>query len=351
MSGAEKQLFELATRINKSTHKVLVCALRGEQEGELLEKLRAREIATRSLNINSKFQFFKIFKLYSLIREYDPDILESFLFFDNVAARIFGKLAKVPIIISGERNVDVHRSKLRNIFDRFTAPLSDHFISNSEAGKNMLIAREHVPNKKITVIHNGIAFKNNQIRKTSNHNIKKIGFVGRLTEQKGLEYLLNAVKKLKDKKRRVTVEIIGDGSERERLEYLACKLGVQNVVYFLERKPQAWHYMQTFDVLVLPSLWEGLPNVLMEAMASYVPVVATTVGGVPELIEDGKNGFLVRPKDASSLAEKLDYVLNMKKVDLEQITQNAQHIIEKMFSIEKMVREHELLYKELLINT
>lgn len=349
IGGAEKQLFELATNLNKNKFEVLVCTIKGEKDGPLLEKIREKGIKTKSLNVNSKWQFYKVFQFYSLLKKEKPDILQSFLFFDNIIARIFGKIAGITIVISGQRNVEIKRSWLRNFLDKITLIFADCIVSNSETGKRILIDREKVAEEKIKVIYNGISLDNiHQSIKDKENNNKTTGFVGHLTKQKGVEYLLKATKELKEKKEDFALKIIGDGSERRSLEKSSQDLSIENLVHFIGHKENAWKYMQDLNVLVLPSLWEGLPNVIMEAMAVGVPVVATNVGGVPELIKNGETGFLVEPKNPKTLAEKIEHVLNLPEEERNRVGEKARRVVKEKFSIEKMVNEHEGLYKKLM---
>lgn len=349
MGGAEKQLYELTTNLNKDKFEILVCTIKGEKDGSLLENLRKQGIKTKSLDINAKWQFYKLTKLYFVIRKFKPDILQSFLYFDNIVARFFGKITGIPIIISGQRNAETRRSWLRNFLDKITLPFTDLIVSNSEAGKKILIDREKVSKEKIKVIHNGIDLKvfKNQEHKSLKDELT-IGFVGHLTKQKGVKYLLRAIKDLKEKRDDFVLKIIGNGPERINLEKLTKELGLVDKVKFLGHKENAWKYMSGFDLLVLPSLWEGLPNVIMEVIACRVPVVATNIGGVPEIIKDGETGFLVEPKNSEALAEKIEYVLNLSEEEREKIGESARRTVKEKFSIEKMVREYEGLYGDLI---
>jgi len=155
MAGAEKMLFELVQRINREKFEVLVCTIKGDNDGLLLN-LKKKKIQVRALHIKSKWQFLKVVWLFKIIKDLKPDILQSFLFFDNLLARIFGRLCKVPVVISGQRNVETQRSSIRNFLDKITLPLADFVISNTRAGKKILIEREKVNPKKIIVIPNGI---------------------------------------------------------------------------------------------------------------------------------------------------------------------------------------------------
>jgi len=366
LSGAEKQLYELARRIDKEKYEVMVCTIMDDLQGHLLDRLKKEGIKTDYLSLNRKWKAWKAFKLLRIIKHFNPDILQSFLFFDNILARVFGRLAGVPIIISGERSAEIHRSKIRNFFDRTTINLANYVIVNSEAGKKIVIKRDGFPEEKIKIIYNGINLsrveileRNHKLQianhkqstnsKTQNTNdLIKIGFVGRLGPQKGLNYLIEAVAILKNKTKGFAVYIIGEGPERNNLEKLVRDSDVENIICFLGYKERAWEYIREFDLLVLPSLWEGFPNVVMEAMACSVSVIATKVSGVPELIEDGKTGFLVEPKNSKKLADKIEYVLNLSEEEKKKIIENARKALEEKFSIERMVKDYDNFYREVL---
>lgn len=357
LSGTEKMIYELVKKINKEKYEVKVCVFKDDSGDQLLDKLRKKNIETFCLNLNKKWEIWKLIKLFKIIKKFKPDILQSFLFFDNITARVMGKILGISVIISGQRNVDIYRSKSRNFIEKITIPLADCIVSNSRAGKELLIRREKVPENKIKVIYNGIDLKdfhNIQRGKLSELINKEItnslvvGFVGRLIKQKGLNYLLEAAAELKKEFRKIIFVLIGDGDKKEKLEELAKKLDIQDVIYFIGRKEEAWQYMKLFDVFVLPSLSEGLPNVIIEAIVCEVPVVATKTGGISELIEDGKNGFLVEPKNSRFLSKKIRHILNLSEKERKTITENARKKIKENFSIEKMVKEYQILYEELL---
>lgn len=347
IAGAEKQLFELAKRLDKNKYDIFVCTIMGEERGELLKKLRNEDVRCGSLNINSKWHFLKIIKLIFLLRKENPDILQSFLFFDNILARIFGKIIGIPIIISGQRNVETYRSKLRNFIEKKTIFLSDYIVSNTRAGKDILINREKLSENRIKVIYNGIELEPINNHKNDNNNIT-IGFIGRLEEQKGISFLLEALAILNNNKIRLL--IVGDGKEQEKLKLKARELKIDNCVKFLGRKENAWECMKIFDIFILPSLWEGMPNVILEAMSQEKLIISTSVGGVSEMITDGENGFLVDPGKPKQLAEKINYVIGLSEEEKIRIGENARKTVEKNFSIGRMVEEYENLYKDLLTN-
>ena len=354
LCGAEKIILELSKRINKEHFEIMVCTIKNDLEDGLLDKVRDIGMQTASLCVENKWQFCKSFRLYKIIKDFNPDIIQSFLFFDNILARIAGKLGGVPIIISGQRNVPLAIPFLRNLVERFTISYSNLIISNTNGGKNWLINKFRLNSERVKVIYNGIGIekidyvqKNEFLKEIGLSGDEKIvGFIGRLEKQKGVQYLIDAVKILNEQIPSVHSLIIGDGKEKDILKKYSRSLDCN--VIFLGWKDNAPRYLTAFDLLVVPSLWEGMSNVVLEAMWQGIPVIATSVGGNTEIIEDDKTGFLVKPGDSQLLAEKIKVVLSLSAGERGSIIRNAKNQIIKNFSISKMVQEFEKTYISLL---
>lgn len=358
MAGAEKGIFYLLKSINKSKYDPYLVVIKNEKNGSLIEEVQKLGIKAVSLKINSKWQALKIFKLWKIIKNYNPDILESFLFFDNFVCRIFGKIAGIKMIISGQRNVETRRSAIRNLLDRLTINFADLIISNSEAGKSFYVDKKIFPIDKIKVINNGIDIEDLEKQQTENeinkmeffknfHSIfsPKIVMIGFLTKQKGVTYLIRAMEILKKRGISASCFIIGKGDQEEKLKNEVRERQMEEEVHFIGYLPKAFKYLRFFDIFVLPSVWEGQPNVLMEAMASKLSVVATKVGGIPEIIKDGENGFLVNPESGKDLAEKIQKVISLKKEEREKMKESAYLLMKNQFSIDSMAREYEKYYE------
>lgn len=355
LCGAEKIIYELSKRINKERFEIMVCTIKDDLKGGLLDRCRDIGIKTTTLGVENKWKFYKSFQLHKIIKEFNPDILQSFLFFDNILARIFGKIASVPVIISGQRNVETERSSIRNFLDKYTFFLSDLVISNTMEGKKILLEKFHLAHPSIKVIYNGIDLQqeNNSVKKKEflkeiglTGDEKIVGFIGRLEKQKGVQYLIEAIKILNRENPSIYTLLIGDGKEKDILErysqYHGCK------AIFLGWKENAIKYLSSFDLLVLPSLWEGMPNVVLEAMKQGIPVVATSVGGNIEIIDNGKTGFLLKPANSQLLADKIKMVLSLPESEKKLIVTNAKQNIANQFNILKMVQEFEDTYIHLL---
>jgi glycosyltransferase involved in cell wall biosynthesis len=207
-----------------------------------------------------------------------------------------------------------------------------------------------VYNREIFVIPNGIdlnifeGLSKNELRNKFglNKTQKIILYAGTLRPVKGLTYLIEAVKIINDKNNRLL--LVGYGEEREHLENLVKKLKIENIVTFVGEVPnkEVFEYMTASDVLVLPSLSEGFPNVILEAMASGLPIIATKVGGVPEIINNEVNGFLIDPKNPQQICEKILLIFKDEKLR-EKISQNNK-MEAKKYSWESVIDNLEKVY-------
>ena len=363
MAGAEKSIYDLLRLIDQNTYEPRLVIFKHEKNGELTDKVRALGIRTESIGIQLKWQFFKLVKLWKVIREFRPDILESFLYFDNQVCRLMGRLAKVPVVISGLQNIETKQSTFRKFVDQLTARYVDAVVSNSDAGKDLYVSRNYLPPEKVFIAKSGIDLE--QLKELQSHHVRNdlhrlvfeieipkdhqvLFTVGFLTEQKGTIYLIRALKCLKDHGRKIICFIAGQGHLQEMFDREVRELGISDTVHFLGYVKSSYQYLPLFDMFVLPSLWEGLPNVIIEAMASRVLVVATNVGGVSELITDGVTGFLSKPADAQEFAWKIEQALDLPTNVRARILESAyQHII-KSFTTESMVAAYISCYEHLL---
>lgn len=353
IAGAEKMLYELVTRLDKSKFESVVWVLKSEKDGLLLEHLRKQGIEAHTVDMTSKWQIHKLVHLYKNIKTFKPDILQSYLFFDNIIGRVLGRLAGVPIIVSGQRNVDIQQGVIRKWIDRRTSPLTDYVISNTKAGMNLTIKNLGLAKERVYAISNGVeADKVNSHKLDISHLIGKkipndtfiVGSISFMIEQKGLSDLIKAAKEVFKTHPHVKFVLIGDGPIKNNLEKSIQDL--KDKIFLVGHKENAADYIPLFDCLVLPSLWEGMPNVVMEAMAQNIPVVATNVGGVPELIEDGKNGFIVKSGDINSLVNGLKKMIRLSPTERQVMGKHGLEHLRTNFTFEKMVSSYENLYTD-----
>jgi len=239
------------------------------------------------------------------------------------------------------------RNKLYAFIRLVALRLANSVIAVSEASRRLAISVGASP-KKTSVIHNSVdtsLFKPRNKEKIRNelglnsHN-KIILFVGNLITRKGVKFLIKAMQFIVEKKPNTMLLIIGDGPERTHLEFLASKLGLKRNVIFLGRLPTHLLslYYNASDIFVLPSLHEGHAMVLLEAMVSGLPVVATNVGGNVETVIDGVNGFLIEPSDISTLKNSILKILDNEFL-AECFGNNSQKIFQEKFSETSQIKK------------
>ena len=361
IAGAEKTILDTLRLVDREKFNPQLIVFKHAKNGELIERARELGIPVTCLNIQSKWQFFKLVKLFGIIKDFQPDILESFLFFDNVVCRIIGTIMRVPVIISGQQNAYLKRSHIRNIADRMTIGFADGVISNSQAGKDWYVNQHYCSGEKIMVIKSGIDTNHLSTLQKNNPNVTnpRVIFnieipdgymtavsIGFLEEQKGIVYLIDAVKILKEKNIPIYFFIIGDGALRNSLERKSQESDVSDRIHFVGFKSAAAQYLHSFDMFILPSLWEGLPNVVIEAMASNVPVIATNVGGVSEMIEHEKQGLIVSPRNSAELADAISRLV--KNSELRTFfSENARSYVNDNLTAEGMVSKRQHYYEQL----
>ncbi len=202
--------------------------------------------------------------------------------------------------------------------------------------------------KDIVTVHNGVDtadYASASARDIPFDKCRTIGVVGRLARMKGIEYLLEAIADLAAEYPTICLRIAGEGNLRDDLRSKADRLGLSGNVEFLGRVQDMKSFYGSIDLLVLPSIsTEGLPLVVLEAMASALPIVATTVGGTPEVIRDGQDGFLVPPRDPSALAEAIRRMLFDGKLR-QRLSQSANERVNADFSVARCANAIFELYR------
>ncbi len=245
--------------------------------------------------------------------------------------------------------------------EKCTAKFKDIIILNNRHDLEQAERLKIRPRQSIELIHNGIDPYKLEIFGRDEAKIKlfeklsqrqrgflhakiAVGTVANFYKTKGLEYLIEAVKMLgaEHKIQDVAFVIIGDGTEREKLELQIKESGIKNKIFLTGKLPDARKYLAAFDIFVLPSVKEGFPWALLEAMAAKLPVIATNVGAVPEIIEDGKNGFVVEPRKPELLAQKIKELMDNERLRHELGIQAHQTVVLK-FDLNKMVQQIENL--------
>ena len=288
------------------------------------------------------------------LQAFRPQVLQSFLFHANMAGRWTARRVGVPIVVSGVR-VAEQDAMWRMRLDRWTNRLVTHNVCVSESVANVCRALG-IAADKVSVIPNGVdvaAFATATPASREEFGIpptaRVLLAVGRLHPQKGFDLLLEAVTPILVNDATLHLVIVGEGPQRDVLERKIAESAHTARVRLIGRRSDVPDLMRASDLFVLSSRWEGMPNVVLEAMAAGLPVVATDVEGVREVIDDGVSGVIVAPESVASLSAGITRVLADERFG-DALGQAAQERVRTEFTWEQAARRYCELWNRLLAN-
>lgn len=358
--GAQKALLAMAVAARKAGIAPEVWCLGGSSEIEDLftaagvPVLGARGSALKTL--------LTPLWLPCYIRRRKVDIVQTFLFHSDVAGRLAARAArltrcgKLPVVVSSVRATNIRNHWWQFTLQRMTAPLADAFTAVSARTLDFAAEREGVDRGRAQVIANGIdltpfAAPPDRAATRRSLNLPDDAFVfgtlGRLHEQKGHTHLLDAAARIAAQHPKAVFLIAGYGPLEAQLKSRAEALGLRDRVRFLGYRTDAVALLAAMDVFVLPSLWEGMSNAILEAMAAGRPVIATAVDGNVDQVDDGRTGLLVPPADAPALADALDRLARDPQLAGE-MGRLGRERAERDFSLSRMTEAYVTLYRRLL---
>jgi glycosyltransferase involved in cell wall biosynthesis len=355
-AGGETYLLLLARHLDRQRFRLIVAS---PEPGALVDGLHAEGIETHVLNMEPLGSLAPLFRLRNFLREKQADIVQSHGARGNFYARIAGALAATGMIVSTVHNsiydypISRIKKRLYLVCDRLTAPLTDWTLCVAESHRRELVTRCGFPPDKVVTIPNGVDLQRFQPARYDRRLRKELGIhdeaplvgvIGRLTHQKGHACLFRALPLLLRKFPSLCCLIVGDGELREELQGLAAREGLTDHCLFLGVRQDMPQVLAALDVLVMPSLSEGLPYVALEGMAMAKPIVASAVNGVPELIQDGVTGRLVPRGEPNALAKALEEVL-ADPAAAAMLGRAARHRVEQAYSVEGWIRRLESFYE------
>ncbi len=355
IGGAEKQLLYLCKNLDntKFLPKVIVV----HKGGPLKEEFLKNNISV--IEIGKKFKIDPLFllKLMLVLKREKPEILHTFMFTSNTWGRIAGIFCRIPVIIASERCVDPWKKWYHKLIDKLLLYFTDKIVVNSFSVKNFYKKIENIPEKKLKVIYNGIDVEKidkmeiSVIEKKKELKLAKCKFIvgtgGRFTEQKGFIYLLMAIPEVIKIFSDCYFVFVGDGPLRKNFENIVEKLNIKNNVIFTGYRKDILEILSLCNIIVVPSLFEGMPNIVLESMALKKPVIATDIPEMKELIIDGENGLFVPVKNSKEISEKIIYLLKNPEI-CKVMGEKGYNYVKEKFSIEKMVKSYEELYFKIL---
>jgi len=351
IGGAERVLWSLSVALAGKGHTVEVACLTGH--GEVGEWLARDGIKVHFLDAKVSRPWSVLGALRRVVRGLKPDVLHNFLFHANLAGRYVGWRERVPAVVCAVRVEDVERP-WRLWFDGWTHRMMHAETCVSESARQFTFRRSGIPLEKLVAIPNAVDVSRFDLERGAFRSelglaegIPLIASAGRLERQKGTTILLDSTAAVLRDCPEARLVLVGDGPDKASLKAQAEKLGIEGSTHFLGWRPDIPQVLVDADMFVLASRWEGMPNVVLEAMAARRPVVATAVGGIPELVVPSETGLLVEPGDATGLSEAMAGVLADPERSRE-MGEAGRRRAEDEFSLGRMVGRYEELYERLL---
>ena len=364
IGGAQRHLVEVLRRLDRRRFAPLLCCLATDRGDafDLLDEVRALDVPVLDAGLRDARNALarphtlrQIIRIAGELRRRRVKIVHSYLFHANWFGTLAGRLAGVPVVIVSKRSMDVYPRARERWACRLSNRLAHRVTAVAEAVREHVHREEGCPLEKVVVIPNGVNFE--QFREPSpasaaellgqNGDGKVVGTITRLVWKRGHEELVEAAALVARSEPAARLVFVGDGPLRPTLEEKVKERGLTDTVRFLGTVPRAARLLPHFNIFVLSSVWEGMSNGLLEAMAAGRPVVATRVGGNPEVVVDGESGLLVPPRDPQAMADAVLRLLREPEL-ARRMGEAASRRVETEFSLPRMVHRMESLYDEML---
>ncbi len=354
--GAENQLVATAAGLSERGWSVTVLSFLPFSPTSWIAELQDTGVRLLTLNAPSgMLKYTDLLRAVTAVRRLKPDVLVGFMFHGIMTARIAGRLTGVPAIVSSVRNE--RDGPFRERIMRTTDGLTDAVTAQSRRLASDLARRRIASPSRMHIIPNSVevprfamrlyGYPTRELLRIPHDQFLWLA-VGRLDEAKDYPNLLHAFSALAQRHPNSRLMIAGDGPLKSDLESLMQHLGVEERVSLLGLRQDMPALYAASDAFVLSSAWEGMPNVVLEAMASSTPVVATSVGAITEMIADGESGLIVPPRDPEALAEAMEHMMALSHIRRQAMGAAGYARVLSDFSRESVIDKWEDLFEQLL---
>ena len=310
VGGAEEMVLNLVRHLPPRFEPVVCCI---NQAGPIGEEIRRTGTRVDVLGLTPGLRHpFHVSGIRRYLRQTKPAIVHTFLLTASLYGRLAAMFEHVPIVIGTEVNIYERKRPHHVLAERMLMAGTDRVVVSANSVRDFYVDQIHADPRKIDVVYNAVDWQSIQPSQSRDgmraslgldRDAKVAGVIARLTEQKGHRFLFQAMTTpaLAD----LQLIVVGDGDLRESLKAEAHALGLGSRVHFLGARRDLGNLLATMDVFVMPSLWEGLPLSMILAMGAALPIVATAVAGIPEIVQDGATGWLVPAGNSLALATSI----------------------------------------------
>jgi len=339
--GPEKQILEHLTRLSKNYSGCVASFLEGnETNNEFLDKAAEMNIENFNIKTSGPFDITAFKELFTLIKNQKIDILCAHGYKSVVMGNLLAKICKIPVIAFSRGYTTENKKVAFYEWLEQKALQSVNGVVCVSHGQRKKLDKLKVKYKKCWTVHNSVSidetefdYEKNRIDVCNEFNIPKekviLATAGRLSPEKGHKYLLDSINLLGNEADNCVFIICGEGMCMDQLKEQANTLNIMDKCIFAGFRRDIPRIFKAMDIMILPSLTEGLPNVILEAFAYGKPVISTNVGGVPEILEDGKSGYLTESESGNALADAIIKLINapekrvqMGKAGTQQVRSN-----------------------------
>lgn len=351
--GCENMLLRVLPHLNNFKNEIITL----NHRGELAEKFEEKNIAIFNINQKNLLDIFGYFRLLKEIRKEKPDIIFTYLFHADAIGRLFLQLfTKIKIIPSLRTTYHYKKYWPARFFEKLTKYFVKDYLANSESVKIFYVENIGVAPEKITVVSNGIdvAFYD-RIKRDENLKesleIKKeelaIICVANFHINKGHRYLLEAFEKVYFENKNVKLLLVGNGDEKEKLLKQIKNYRSKNNILFLGKRSDVPQLLKISDIFVLPTLFEGMSNAIMEAMSCGLPIITTDIAENKELIENKKSGILISTQNATEIQKNVLRLLKNESLR-KSLGENARNSIKKLCDLDIIIEKMKNFYNSII---
>ncbi|QAA35033.1 glycosyltransferase family 4 protein [Clostridium manihotivorum] len=354
LSGAEKVVSDICTNLSNKFSAIVVCS-----GGELKQYYEERGLKVYLADVN-RISPMEIIKIKNILKEENINLVHAHDVKASIASQIACGSLNIPVISHIHVNYTwMKDNKLMSAIDKHFRRKYSLSIACSELVKKYYLDNNDTVNKeKITYLDNAFNFNEfNKINLGDTNKLRDVlkisekdfvfGYLGRLIEIKGVDLLIESFSNIAREHSNVKLLIVGDGTERVKLEKLVKNLNVEESVIFTGYQKNTYDYMELFDCFILPSIREGLPIAMLEAMAMRKAVISTAVAGVVKLIDSGYNGLILKNRNEKELIEAMISLLNDNEKK-KQLAENAYNCLKDNYDINNYVEKLEVIYSRFI---